>query len=58
MKISFKKIGYLFLMILGMNMAFTSCTEDLNVKPKDDDEFLAEDFYKNPASYKQVLAKL
>jgi hypothetical protein len=58
MKISFKKIGYLFLMILGMNMAFTSCTEDLNVKPKDDDEFLGEDFYKNPSSYKQVLAKL
>jgi starch-binding outer membrane protein, SusD/RagB family len=58
MKISFKKIGYLFLMILGMSMVLNSCTNDLNVTPKDDDEFLAEDFYKNPASYKQVLAKL
>jgi hypothetical protein len=58
MKISFKKIGCLFLVILGMNMVFTSCTNDLNVTPKDDDEFLAEEFYKNPDSYKQVLAKL
>lgn len=45
-------------MILGMNMAFTSCTNDLNVTPKDDDEFLSETFFKDPASYKQVLAKL
>jgi hypothetical protein len=58
MKISFKKIGYLFLMILGMSMVFISCTNDLNVTPKDDDEFLSEDFFKDPASYKQVLAKL
>ncbi len=58
MKISFKKIGYLFLLILGMSMVLNSCTNDLNVTPKDDDEFLSEDFYKNPASYKQVLAKL
>ena len=58
MKISFKKIAYLFLLLLGMNMVFTSCTDDLNVTPEDDDEFLAQDFYKNPDSYKQVLAKL
>jgi hypothetical protein len=58
MKISFKKIAYLFLLLIGMNMVFTSCTDDLNVTPEDDDEFLAEDFYKNPDSYKQVLAKL
>jgi hypothetical protein len=58
MKISLKKISYLLLMVLGMNMAFTSCTNDLNVTPKDDDEFLSETFFKDPASYKQVLAKL
>ncbi len=58
MKISFKKIGYLFLLIIGMSMVLNSCTNDLNVTPKDDDEFLSENFYKNPASYKQVLAKL
>ena len=58
MKISFKKVGYLFLLFIGMNMVLNSCTDDLNVTPQDDDEFLSEDFYKNPASYKQVLAKL
>lgn len=39
-------------------MTLTSCTDDLNVTPKDDDEFLSEEFFKDPASYKQVLAKL
>lgn len=39
-------------------MTFTSCTDDLNVTPKDDDEFLSETFFQDPASYKQVLAKL
>jgi hypothetical protein len=58
MKISFKKISFLFLVILGLNLAFTSCTSDLDVIPEDDDEFLSEDFFKSPDSYKQVLAKL
>ncbi|WP_366185533.1 RagB/SusD family nutrient uptake outer membrane protein [Flavobacterium ovatum] len=58
MKTSFKYISYFFLMILGMSMTFSSCTSDLDVTPKDDDEFLSETFFKDPASYKQVLAKL
>ncbi|WJS96118.1 RagB/SusD family nutrient uptake outer membrane protein [Flavobacterium johnsoniae] len=58
MKISFKYISYFFLFILGISMTFTSCTDDLNVTPKDDDEFLSETFFQDPASYKQVLAKL
>ncbi len=45
-------------MILGLNMALTSCTSDLDVTPTDDDEFLSEDFFQDPTSYKQVLAKL
>lgn len=39
-------------------MTLTSCTDDLNVTPKDDDEFLSETFFEDPSSYKQVLAKL
>lgn len=39
-------------------MTFTSCTDDLNVTPKDDDEFLSDTFFQDPSSYKQVLAKL
>jgi hypothetical protein len=58
MKVSFKYISYFFLFILGLSITLTSCTDDLNVTPKDDDEFLSETFFKDPASYKQVLAKL
>lgn len=58
MKISFKYISYFFLFILGISMTLTSCTDDLNVTPTDDDEFLSETFFQDPASYKQVLAKL
>nr|WP_288833011.1 RagB/SusD family nutrient uptake outer membrane protein [uncultured Flavobacterium sp.] len=58
MKIAFKNISYFFLLILGLNMALTSCTNDLDVTPDDDDEFLSETFFENPESYKQVLAKL
>ena len=58
MKISFKYITYFFLFILGLSMTLTSCTDDLNVTPGDDDEFLSESFFKDPTSYKEVLAKL
>ena len=39
-------------------MTLVSCTDDLDVTPGDDDEFLSEAFFQDPASYKQVLAKL
>ena len=58
MKISFKYIAYFLLFIFGLNMALTSCTSDLEVTPKDDDEFLSDSFFKDPSSYKQGLAKL
>ncbi len=58
MKTIVTKFSYLFLLIVGINLTLISCTEELNVTPKDDDEFLAENFFKDPASYKQVLAKL
>jgi hypothetical protein len=58
MKISFKYISYFFLFVLGISMTLTSCTDDLNVTPKDDDEFLSETFFQDPKSYKEVLAKL
>ncbi|NRT13309.1 RagB/SusD family nutrient uptake outer membrane protein [Flavobacterium sp. 14A] len=58
MKISFKYISYFLLLIMGVSMTLSSCTNDLNVTPGDDDEFLSEAFFQDPASYKQVLAKL
>ena len=41
---------------LGMLFILSSCTNDLDVTPKDDDEFLSEQFYANPKAYKQALA--
>ncbi len=37
---------------------FASCTSDMDLTPKDDDDFTAEAFYSNPDSYKQFLAKI
>jgi len=58
MKRLFKNIPYLLLIILALNTILTSCSNDLEVMPKDDDEFLSEQFFTSPSSYKQVLAKL
>ena len=50
-----KKI-YKFYFLLGLLFILNGCTEDLNVIPGDDDEFLSEDFYANTGAYKQALA--
>ena len=39
-------------------LSMTSCLNDLNVKVNDDELFTSEQFYANPASYKQFLAKI
>lgn len=36
----------------------TSCLNDLDVKVEDDELYTSEQFYANPASYKQFLAKI
>lgn len=40
----------------GITMLFSSCTDDLNVIPEDDDIFLTEAFFSTPESYKQGIA--
>lgn len=47
---------YTFYFLLGVLLFFSSCTNDLNVTPRDDKEFLAQDFYANSNAYKQALA--
>ena len=47
---------YKLYFFLGTLILFTSCTDDLNVTPKDDDEFLSEQFFATSDSYKQALA--
>lgn len=37
---------------------FTACTDDLKITPENDSNIASDEFYKDPNSYKQVLAKL
>ena len=53
MKTTFIHKLYFF---LGMLFILSACTNDLDVTPKDDDEFLSEAFYSKPNAYKQALA--
>ena len=39
-------------------LSTTSCLNDLDVRVDDDELFTSEQFYANPASYKQFLAKI
>jgi hypothetical protein len=43
---------------IGMIALFTACTNDMNVYPKDDNDFTSEKFYADPLSYKEFLAKI
>ncbi|MDP3312460.1 RagB/SusD family nutrient uptake outer membrane protein [Lutibacter sp.] len=45
-----------FYFFFGILFILSACTNDLDVTPKDDDEFLSEEFYASSNSYKQALA--
>ncbi|TXG36650.1 RagB/SusD family nutrient uptake outer membrane protein [Seonamhaeicola maritimus] len=47
-----KALGF----ILLFAMVFTSCTDDLDITPNDDQTTLSEDLYVDEGAYKQVLA--
>ncbi len=47
-----------FFGLLGLMLATTSCFKDLDVDPIDPDDVTANVVYEDPASYRQVLAKL
>ena len=51
----FSKKAVLLLLVLAVGY---SCTDDLDVVPRDDDDFTAEKFYENPQAYRMFLAKL
>ena len=51
-----KKFKINAFLILGSFIGLSSCTNDLDVLPKDPTIFLAEDFYAQPGAYKQALA--
>lgn len=50
-----KKINFNLLCLFVIITLLNSCTNDLNVIPKDDDEFLSETFFAQPDSYKRAL---
>ncbi len=53
-----KKISYLIFSLLLFPLVMTSCFDDLDVAPLDDEEITSATVYDNPETYKQVLAKL
>jgi hypothetical protein len=56
-----KKIKFLTakaLLLIFVSVIVASCTDDLDVVPKDDDDFTAEKYYENPQAYRMFLAKL
>lgn len=55
-----KKYIYKIVMAIAFLGVFTlsSCLDDLDTVPQDDDIVLAEELFNDPAAYKQVLAKL
>ena len=48
-----KTIGFICLLIVT---SIYSCTDDLNIVPKDDQTVLSEDLFKDESAYKKVLA--
>lgn len=56
-KFSISKVRNVALIGLFL-LSSTSCLNDLDVRVDDDELFTSEQFYANPASYKQFLAKI
>jgi starch-binding outer membrane protein, SusD/RagB family len=53
-----KILNIKWLLIVPILLLLNSCTKDLEIVPKDDDDFTSEAFYKQPGAYKQFLAKI
>lgn len=53
-----KSIKIKLFALLGLITLFSACTDDMNVFPKDDDDFTSEKFYADPNSYKEFMAKI
>ncbi len=53
-----KKLFNILLVFAGLVILMTSCMKDLDTEPLDDDEITSAKVFDDPASYKQILAKL
>ena len=50
------KINKITTILLVLVIAMSSCTKDLDITPKDDQDLLGEDFFANETAYKELLA--
>jgi hypothetical protein len=50
------KIERVSALLLIVFIALSSCTNELDITPKDDQDLLGEDFFANESSYKELLA--
>ena len=50
------KIEKIAILLLVITVALSSCTSDLDITPKDDQDLLGEDFFANESAYKELLA--
>lgn len=56
--INFKMISK-WMLFFALTLSFSSCFKDLDIQPKDDDDFTNEKFFaSSPDSYKQFIAKI
>ena len=53
MKRQIKNFG---LIVFGFLVTFTSCTDDLNITPNDDDTLLGQELFADESAYRQVIA--
>lgn len=53
-----KKISFLTILLAGFTMFLSSCLNDLDVEPINKNVLTSATVYKDPAAYKQILAKL
>lgn len=51
-----KNWKFRLLCLSALVIIFQSCTDDLDVVLEDDDQFMSEEFFSTPGSYKQALA--
>ena len=50
------KIEKIAILLLVITVTLSSCTSDLNITPKDDQDLLGEEFFANESAYKELLA--
>ncbi len=51
-----KQIKNIALVVFGLLVTLTSCTDDLNITPNDDDTLIGDELFANESAYRQIIA--